>query len=154
MNKEFLLESIEKRLKSSNKYDPKSLMLKGSKKDKRFEISFFKVDVIKILESTTPITFKVRDCFLDINETNDLAQLFIDGNSWSEPIDPEQMSKIVFQALPKLYENCFISQSYGTFGCCSRYKLCSDEGKCIHPNRLIAEGCSYKSKLDRGIVYY
>ena len=41
-----------------------------------------------------------------------------------------------------------------TFGCCSRYVLCSDELKCIHPEPSFARGCSYKYNLENGRVFY
>lgn len=41
-----------------------------------------------------------------------------------------------------------------TFGCCSRYVLCSDELKCIHPDPAFARGCSYRTNLEHGRVFY
>lgn len=40
------------------------------------------------------------------------------------------------------------------FSCCSRYKECSDVGKCIHPDRKFAMGCFYKRVLKSGRVFY
>lgn len=40
------------------------------------------------------------------------------------------------------------------FGCCSRYKECSHEKKCIHPDLFYARGCQYKKNLDSGIIFY
>lgn len=41
-----------------------------------------------------------------------------------------------------------------TFDICSRYMQCSDEMKCIHPDKQHAKECSYKKKLEKGIVFY
>ena len=46
------------------------------------------------------------------------------------------------------------SFSFPTFGCCSRYKQCSQVGKCIHPDMLYATACMYKQNLDSGKVFY
>lgn len=41
-----------------------------------------------------------------------------------------------------------------TFGCCSRYNECSDAKKCLHPNLFYALGCTYRSHLESGRVFY
>lgn len=45
-------------------------------------------------------------------------------------------------------------QSYHTFDCCSRYMQCSDAKRCIHPNPIDALGCTYKKRLQQGLIFY
>ena len=40
------------------------------------------------------------------------------------------------------------------FGCCSRYMECSDERKCVHPDRVFARDCAYKRNLENGKIFY
>lgn len=40
------------------------------------------------------------------------------------------------------------------FGCCSRYIECSNQKKCIHPNKITSLGCMYKRNLDKGLIFY
>ena len=40
------------------------------------------------------------------------------------------------------------------FGCCSRYKACSDAMKCIHPDSDMAIKCAYRKNLKRGKIFY
>lgn len=40
------------------------------------------------------------------------------------------------------------------FGCCSRYKECSDAKKCIHPDKERAEHCQYRKNLESGKIFY
>lgn len=40
------------------------------------------------------------------------------------------------------------------FGCCSKYKQCSDAGKCIHDYKLYAKGCQYRKNLESGLIFY
>lgn len=40
------------------------------------------------------------------------------------------------------------------FDCCSRYEVCSDAGKCIHPDKSFALGCGYRKILHSGKIYY
>lgn len=44
--------------------------------------------------------------------------------------------------------------SSNSFGCCSRYRECSDIKKCIHPNTLYAKGCQYRENLEVGKIFY
>lgn len=45
--------------------------------------------------------------------------------------------------------------SYPTdFGCCSRYEMCSDVKKCIHPDPEMALRCSYRKNLKNGKIFY
>lgn len=41
-----------------------------------------------------------------------------------------------------------------TFGCCSRYIECSENLKCINPDRKLAKGCQYKNNLEQGKIFY
>jgi len=45
-------------------------------------------------------------------------------------------------------------ESSNTFGCCSRYNECSLQKKCIHANKLYAQGCQYRKNLEKGIIFY
>ena len=41
-----------------------------------------------------------------------------------------------------------------TFDVCSRYEQCSDALMCLHPDPQHARECSYKKKLESGIVFF
>lgn len=40
------------------------------------------------------------------------------------------------------------------FGCCHRYKECSDEKKCVNPDIMMAMACYYKRNLEAGRIFY
>lgn len=40
------------------------------------------------------------------------------------------------------------------FGCCHRYKECSAEQKCIHPDQFYSKACWYRKNLENGKVFY
>ncbi len=40
------------------------------------------------------------------------------------------------------------------FGCCSRYKECSEKKECINPNKIRAKQCYYRDNLENGKVFY
>lgn len=41
-----------------------------------------------------------------------------------------------------------------SFGCCHRFKECSLEKQCIHPDLFYAKGCQYRKNLEAGKVFY
>ncbi len=45
-------------------------------------------------------------------------------------------------------------KSNASFGCCGRFKECSEVKKCIHSNLLYATGCSYRKNIEKGKVFY
>jgi len=40
------------------------------------------------------------------------------------------------------------------FGCCSRFTACSDEMKCVNPNKKHAKNCWYQENLKQGKIFY
>ena len=46
------------------------------------------------------------------------------------------------------------SSSYDAFGCCSRYRQCSDAGACIIPNLDYSKSCLYRKSLEAGNIFY
>lgn len=40
------------------------------------------------------------------------------------------------------------------FGCCSQYRKCSEQKKCLFPDDESHKGCLYKANLEQGIVFY
>lgn len=44
--------------------------------------------------------------------------------------------------------------SAAAFGCCSKYKQCSDAKKCLHCNLLYATACQYRKNLEAGKIFY
>lgn len=41
-----------------------------------------------------------------------------------------------------------------SFGCCHRFKECSLEKQCIHPDLFYAKGCQYRKNLEAGKIFY
>lgn len=46
------------------------------------------------------------------------------------------------------------SPKASSFACCSRYEECSDEGRCIHENKLYSKACQYRKNLEKGQIFY
>ncbi len=41
-----------------------------------------------------------------------------------------------------------------SFGCCSQYLECSNAKHCVNKNKILSEGCAYKSNLEHGRIFY
>lgn len=41
-----------------------------------------------------------------------------------------------------------------SFGCCSRYRACSDARSCLIPEREYSKNCIYRKKLESGTIFY
>lgn len=39
------------------------------------------------------------------------------------------------------------------FGCCGKYKECSEAGKCLHDNKFYAKACWYRKNLESGNAF-
>ncbi len=49
---------------------------------------------------------------------------------------------------------CIDAMSFPKFGCCSKYKQCSDEGSCVHEDLLYSSACEYRRNLETGKNFY
>ena len=49
---------------------------------------------------------------------------------------------------------CFDAMSFPKFGCCSKYRQCSELGKCIHEDLLYSSACEYRRNLEAGRNFY
>lgn len=57
-------------------------------------------------------------------------------------------SEMFKKALNEFFINSF---EFASFGCCSKYKLCSELGSCQHEDIIYASAaCQYKKNLDKG----
>lgn len=73
-------------------------------------------------------------------------------------------SRIMFTEINDIYFDfiekavIFMLKNYSStnskIGCCSRFKECSNQGKCIHPNKLYATVCEYKKHLENGNAFF
>ncbi len=53
-----------------------------------------------------------------------------------------------------IYDEAFFRETSEFFGCCSRYVECSNNLKCVQPNKKLARGCMYQRNLKNGKVFY
>ncbi len=56
--------------------------------------------------------------------------------------------------LALLFMNVLKTLLHESYGCCSRYLECSNAKRCVNPNKVLAEGCQYKTNLEQGRIFY
>lgn len=71
--------------------------------------------------------------------------------SIDEFFEKVQNKKEAQEALNKIFVSAF---TFEPFGCCGRYKECSEKEKCVHPDLIYASVCQYKKNLDKGNAFY
>lgn len=69
----------------------------------------------------------------------------------SVEINPNDLESPAMNLLKTIFIN-YTPQN--KFGCCSRYKKCSDAKRCVHRDLFYAKGCQYKKNLDSGKIFY
>lgn len=89
----------------------------------------------RLSETVSDLNFKKR--------SDDLIQLDLTDECACCDI----LYKLTLEALNKY------SPSY-KFGCCDKYVECSDAGKCLHQDKLHANGCAYNGNLKEGRIFY
>ena len=66
----------------------------------------------------------------------------------SQPQDILYYSDFIIECLKKILNSLCI------FDCCEKYEECSDNLRCVCPDRNLALGCRYKRNLRNGLVFY
>ncbi len=59
-----------------------------------------------------------------------------------------------FSILKDFFCAAFDNSCSKDIGCCSRYKECSAQGKCLNDNPEIFLGCYYRNNLKNGKIFY
>lgn len=124
--------------------EQKVFEIKGSARKKAFSIS------IK------------NDLFDDIKTAGDIPVEFIIDNLKSQPTftrvlisevqDLKNFIDYIFGFTEKYVDKIYIPEY--TFGCCHEYMKCSDAKHCVSTDYLYSKGCTYRTKLESGIIFY
>lgn len=86
----------------------------------------------------------------------DVANYTMDSSGNWIKIDinsPEDIT-LYRELLYKVYDHKLLDTSPDSFDCCSRYKECSNEKKCVNPYADIRKYCKYRQKIVNGIIFY
>ena len=64
----------------------------------------------------------------------------------------EKTVKFLFSNIEAYLFDNYVPDS--TFDCCQFYMQCSDKKRCVHTDVLYAKRCTYKRKLESGIIFF
>lgn len=109
-----------------------------------------------------------RGLFLKVNEKkntllvkSETFKFLFPNEKYENVVQPEGFVKIDFikDNFKGLFETIlnYTIKSYfpsHKFGCCSKYKECSETGHCLHDDKFYAKGCYYRENLEQGKNFY
>lgn len=106
--------------------------------------------------SKSGIELLIRNKQFDVLEIPDCAEIKTvkSDTSFKHVIFHSFSSDLLSYIRKNIYYSLNHYQSNSSFGCCSRFVKCSDNKGCVHPNKLYAKGCKYRSFLDEGKIFY
>jgi len=114
-----------------------SITTRGKKEQKYFSI------LVKISMLANVPSPEKAEVIMKESDAPNCRLNFLHGNSELLPYLHDMISYYVEHFEPS-----------DKFGCCHRYKECSDERKCIHPDQFYSKACWYRKNLENGKVFY
>ncbi len=114
-----------------------------------------------VMKSKTTISFFIKEKTAENIQNDpfmDLARKTVNGfreYKMDEALLHTNIPKVLqFLKEVILYEIANYVPRAQTFGCCGKFRECSDAGRCLHANKLYACACQYKKNLLSGKVFY
>lgn len=121
-------------------------------KDKSISIKAKNSVVAKLKTTKSSSYMEVRSKNIDFFKEEDIIKR---GEEWCRIGLNHIENAVQFKKeLSALYMIALSEMGGEAFGCCSRYEQCSDAGKCIHPDLMMAWACSYRKHLTAGRIFY
>lgn len=102
------------------------------------------------------ISFNIRKDLLNslnLPESTEIKEIINDKTNVriDFPIDFQDYHKLIEELLLLSIDRFEPSQK---FGCCDKYKECSQAGKCVHNNQFYSKACWYRKNLEDGKIFY
>lgn len=112
------------------------------------------VAVLRIVEQKSGTKLEMAKRFLKFAGIKDEAEIKESDPLWARIPFTESIVDRILENAKTVFEECYKEGAVEIFGCCSRYRECSDQKKCIHPDIKEAQGCMYKFSLEKGQIFY
>ena len=117
-------------------------------------IWLFQSAVMRIRETRKEIRIEIKTEYLKLFDLDNESTFRKSDLSWGKiPCNSHTIAKILGN-IEMVFEHCYLDGPVEIFGCCSRHVECSDNKSCVHPDKRVAQGCMYKSNLDKGRIFY
>jgi hypothetical protein len=146
---------IESLSKDNAFFDPtkKRFELKPSKTSETIYLcgsSVMKIMSLKNNRRNIEISMHYKDLFKLQGRVQDKKN----DTDWGVVSYDEQAAAAIIDNIDSVFMRCYSEEPVDSYGCCSRYEMCSDERKCVHPDVKFAQGCMYKKNLENGRIFY
>lgn len=117
-------------------------------------IWLFQKAVIRIREVKNELRVEIKKDYLELFDLKKGATFRESDANWGRLPSGNHIITRILDKIEVVFEQCYLDGSVEVFGCCSRYVECSDSKGCVHPDRRFAQGCMYKSNLEKGRIFY
>jgi len=146
------LNSIYNLISSNDDYYDNCIKLKSQKNFSTLWIC--NIAVIRFYENNNDNIIAVADSFLEMFNLDSDNFKIKEGQAWTTINFNYETQNRIIENIESVFNKCYKESATDIFGCCSRYEQCSDEMKCVHPDKEHARGCMYKVNLDNGKIFY
>jgi len=118
-------------------------------------VKFFKTPSIRIVFSKSKQYISINPLFESLLNNYEISTENIRSDPWIRiSIQFEIISTQLYPLILEIYDKALLLSSVEGFSCCSRYVACSDAKSCVHPDKVLATGCSYRQNLLNGKIFY
>lgn len=111
--------------------------IKGKKENKYFS---FAINNSLISKISIPEIAETK------NIKSDKVNTYVNFSVWNDLVIKFMKDSILY------YVETF--EPSDKFGCCSKYRECSEAKKCLHRNQFYSKACWYRKNLESGKIFY
>lgn len=147
---EIKIFELIKNILSNENIDVEPLELRQNKTTSAIYYFNSMICTIKISKKLKFLSFDKKYLHL-FSETLNVSQLDSDLSHFRVNITNISDIDKITQQLIEIFSSLNVPS---TFDICSRYMECSNQKKCVHPDKLHSRECGYKRILEKGIVFY
>ena len=152
MKKSELVSKLQSKVMECKDYSEGSFEHKIN--EKYSTIWLFQNAVIRIFEVRNELRVEIKKDYLELLGLAKEATFRKSDASWGRLPSGNNIITRVLDNIEVVFEQCYLDGTVELFGCCSRYVECSDNKGCVHPDGRFAQGCMYKSNLEKGQIFY
>lgn len=120
---------------------------------KPFDCTVKKTDIVFCIKNDyfdmmNPDDIPVKYEIKNINSLKEFTRIFISTNH----IEFQKFVNYIFSFCETYVDKYYVPDHL--FDCCDRYMECSDAKHCTCPDYLYSKCCTYKNKIENGIIFF
>lgn len=118
-------------------------------------IKFFNLNVLRIKWGKSKQFISISPVFAHVLEDFNFEHDRVKSDPWIRiPIANLNYIQEMQPLFLRLYDESYLLAIAEKFSCCSRYEACSNEKRCVQPDRTLAIGCIYRRNIEDGKIFF